>query len=142
MTIPPVVLSSSEKIKQQILEATFPTALFKVTNPTDGSVDFEKIEETIAQKSDAFIAGVKIPSVPALPSISLIPKIPQLSIPSPAEIKAFILRQIEKNKREIQEQLLRAAIAAARKEDTPFSARRELLNRAKNRIQNSVLNGK
>jgi hypothetical protein len=141
MTIPPVVLSSSEKIKQQILEATFPDTLFKTTN-VDGTVDFEKIEETIAQKSDAFIAGVRIPSVPALPSISLIPKIPQLSIPSPAEIKAFVLRQIEKNKREIQEQLLRTAIAAARKEDTPFSARRELLNRAKNRIQNSVLNGK
>jgi hypothetical protein len=141
MTIPPVVLSSGEKIKQQILEATFPDTLFKTTS-VDGTVDFEKIEETIAQKSDAFIAGVRIPSVPALPSISLIPKIPQLSIPSPAEIKAFVLRQIEKNKREIQEQLLRTAIAAARKEDTPFSARRELLNRAKNRIQNSVLNGK
>jgi hypothetical protein len=134
--------SADMKIKEGIMNAAIPDSLFNVTDPTTGEIDFEKAEEQINEKVNAFLDGIKIPEIPSLPSIPLIPKLPALVIPSPAEIAEFIEKKIEEKKRLIQEQKVKALTVDVLQEETPFTSRQQLVNKQIARLPNAITNGR
>jgi len=96
----------------------------------NGTVDFgavntelNKINETITTTNDKII-NAQIPPVSELLS-GLIPTIPTLDIPSPAEIKQYINNLIDRRKQLEQEAIMKLQDLEAEKELTPFSSRQE-----------------
>jgi hypothetical protein len=129
------VLSADEKIKENILKTVLPDSLFTAKLPGTDDIDFERIEEEINNKISVFASSVKIPSIPALPKIPLIPKIPPITIPSPAELTSRAQKLIAEKKQKLQEQQLKSQIAAAIREESPFSNRKQIEQQKNNLLR-------
>lgn len=119
-------LNAEQKIKETILKNTLPDSLFTATMPGVNQPDFEQIERQVDEKISLFMKSVNIPTLPALPRIPLLPKIPTITVPSPAELLLRAQQLIDQRKKKLQEQQLKAQLADAEREDSPFSARRAI----------------
>ena len=128
--------------KKQMLETIIPDSLFNVQDPTTGQINFDRTQELIDEKVTAFLDTVKLPEIPTLPSVSLIPKIPAIVLPSPAEIAEYVLLKIEEKKKQLQEQTIKAQLVAAIQDESPFTNSAQLLNKQTARLPNAISNGR
>jgi hypothetical protein len=130
--------TENDKLKNTVLETILPNQIFDTVNPTTGTTDFDAISRMVEEKVDMYSKSVIISSIPSAAALSVIPKLPVITIPSPAEIKKYILMKIEEKKRRQQTQTLRAQMLAATTEERPFTNRRELQSSAGNRIHRTL----
>lgn len=98
----------------------------------DGSVDFGKVNELLNEKIEQIQRATTVPEIPDI-SVSgllakLIPTIPVIRIPTPAQLQNRINQLIEKKKVAQQKLLIQAQLEKANLEKTPFTARRRQVN--------------
>ena len=115
---------------ERTLRTLIPDSTFK----TNGSItDFEEVE----RKAKALVSRLSSPpTIPTTSSVSLvgilrrlIPRIPTVSVPSRAELERYVSETIERIKKEQQERLLLRLLADELVEQTPFTARRNFINK-------------
>lgn len=119
-------------IKDQILQNTFPESMFTERDPATGLVNIDRIEKNAESKINSYTDAVTIPETPLVSASSilraLIPNIPTIEIPNPAEIREFVNARIRIEKQRAQEQSIAKLTADAVKENKPFTARKDMTN--------------
>jgi len=98
----------------------------------DGSVDFDKVTEILNER----ITNIEqANTVPELPDVSvagllekLIPSVPVIPIPTPAQLLNRVNELIEQKKLAQQRRLMQTQLESANLEKTPFTARRKQTN--------------
>ena len=98
----------------------------------DGSVDFDKVTEILNER----ITNIEqANTLPELPDVSvagllekLIPSVPVIPIPTPAQLLNRVNELIEQKKLAQQRRLMQTQLESANLEKTPFTARRKQTN--------------
>lgn len=98
----------------------------------DGSVDFDKVTEILDER----ITNIEqANALPELPDVSvagllerLIPSVPVIPIPTPAQLLNRVNELIEQKKLAQQRRLMQTQLESANLEKTPFTARRKQTN--------------
>ena len=121
------VNSANPLIKAAIPESIVDDLIEKATE-SDGSVDFNEVTTKINAKVNAFISASTVTKI-ELPTIpSLIPRLPVIDIPTPAEIRAYVNTLIQQRKIEEQELITQTQLREAEAELRPFSNRKNKQN--------------
>lgn len=131
VTIPVVPQNLQRSIESiRLLEVFVPPTTFS------GSLDEIQLRaEQILQSYESKIP--QLPTIPSIPSLdyNLVPR-----IPSYAEIKEFIYNKIKEIKQKQQEAFITAQNIRVEEAKTPFTLRKNLVNKSKNiKITNTVL---
>lgn len=109
-----------------------------VLDATTGQPDFQKIEDELQKNIDKVVNALKFPAIPSLPAIPLIPKLPVITRPTVAELVGLARAQIEKRKKQLQEQRIKTQIADAIREESPFTDRQQLAQRQSVSLRNRL----
>jgi hypothetical protein len=119
--------SANPLIKAAIPESILDDLIEKAKE-TDGSVDFNEVTTKINAKVNSFISASTVTKIelPTLPS--LIPKLPVIDIPTPAEIRAYVNTLIQQRKIEAQQLVTETQLREAEAELKPFSNRKTKQN--------------
>lgn len=98
----------------------------------DGSVDFDKVTEILNERITSIEQANTLPEIPDISVAgllgSLIPSVPVIPIPTPAQLINRVNELIEQKKLAQQKRLIQAQLEAANLEKTPFTARRKQSN--------------
>lgn len=133
-------------IDTAIPEETIEELIKKYTS-LDGTVDFSAVRQEIDNKykqlNDTYNKVINARQVPKVQFRSLLaallPDIPTIDIPSPAEIQQRINAMIEKKKRIQQEAITKAQKLAEKIEESPFTAREDKENAEQNEVKSSCV---
>lgn len=113
------------------LKRLIPDSVFSATR--DGTTDFETVERTVQNVVEQVS---HLPTVPSIPSVSpvgvlrrLLPKIPTVNLPTRAQLQRYVIETIDRKKQEQQERLLVKVLADEVLEQSPFTARKTLINK-------------
>lgn len=115
---------------EKTLRSLIPDSTFS----TGGSVtDFEEVERKAKLLVNRLSSPPEIPTVPSASLVGvlrkLIPRIPTVTVPSRAELERYVSETIERIKKEQQERILLRLLADELTEQTPFTARRNFINK-------------
>lgn len=120
---------SANPLIQAALPESFIDELLQQAKQSDGSIDFNEVTTKLNAKVNQFTSASSVPSInpPELELVSivenLIPTIPVIKFPSPADIKQYVNGLIEKKKIQAQEAITQTQLLAAELETKPFSSR-------------------
>ena len=138
-------LSAGAQARLSIIEAAIPDRLFTVPDTNlngRGSLSLGGVEERVTTTVNQTVEQINngIPNLSNLPSVggilaTLLNQLPQkIEVPNLAEIKEVVYNRIKSLKKQQQEAVISSQIQAAKLEETPFTARRELLNQRNQQI--------
>lgn len=145
--------AQADAVTQKLIDAAIPENivddLIQRYKLPDGSVDFEQVAVKLNEIADNFANGLTSPPPPTLTSPSaailklldaLIPELPVINIPTPAQIQNRVKTLLEKRAAARQKVITKAQLQAAKLErESPFTARSNLINNSQRLSQiNSI----
>ena len=132
-------LSAGAQARLSIIENAIPDNLFTLPDANLnglGTVSLEEVEQKVNTTVDSTIntLNAAVPDLSNLPRVSglvglLLDQLPQkIEVPNLAEIKEVVYNKIKRLKKQQQEAVIAAQLYEAKLEETPFTARRNLVN--------------